>query len=534
MSARGSQSGGRSSEVERIIAAAEVDTTFAGKKARYRGRRSTWPGALALFLVAAGSVFGLVYYGIKLKNDVNDQVASDAAVRNIYSSGTAISDGRPTVEVTDITITNPAKYTDNKCQQPNFVSKNGKILAVMADNTEVQIDIKGVNWLGMENSKGVPEGLWDNTREGSTMYRVSQFLSNNNFNVVRLPLAVDSVMRNIDIDISLINTNSNRAFDSVTNYLKLLSLVVQGLGQSKIGVVLDFHVLSAFRAEESTGLWYGTAIQIADIKTAIDNLATLLCNSQHFNVMGIDLKDGLGLSATWGDGSDTDWAAAATDLGNYMLTACPSWLAFVQGIQGSSHKDLYDDKEIKSRFPAGSDLSNVKAAPIKLATSNKVVYSPKYFSSSYLPYQYFFDSSVSKGDMLEDYVESSDTKLRANVITNMGYMFGDTYETGAAVVLSTFGGLMGKSADLTPKLTSTRIVNVLIEQMLATEKSLAGGFWWTLNPDTYWSYPAPDNSNGTSQGLVDDTWRAANMDVLNYLAKMDNMTHVSFIPCITS
>lgn len=40
MSGRGSQSGGRSSEVERIIAAAEVDTTFAGKKARYRGRRS--------------------------------------------------------------------------------------------------------------------------------------------------------------------------------------------------------------------------------------------------------------------------------------------------------------------------------------------------------------------------------------------------------------------------------------------------------------------------------------------------------------
>lgn len=38
---RGSHSGPRSSEVERIIAAAEVDTTFAGKKAmRYRGRRS--------------------------------------------------------------------------------------------------------------------------------------------------------------------------------------------------------------------------------------------------------------------------------------------------------------------------------------------------------------------------------------------------------------------------------------------------------------------------------------------------------------
>lgn len=37
---RPSTSGVRNSEVERIIATAEVDTTFAGKKARYRGRRS--------------------------------------------------------------------------------------------------------------------------------------------------------------------------------------------------------------------------------------------------------------------------------------------------------------------------------------------------------------------------------------------------------------------------------------------------------------------------------------------------------------
>jgi hypothetical protein len=46
---RGSHSGPRSSEVERIIAAAEVDTTFAGKKAmRYRGRRSVRPLALRM------------------------------------------------------------------------------------------------------------------------------------------------------------------------------------------------------------------------------------------------------------------------------------------------------------------------------------------------------------------------------------------------------------------------------------------------------------------------------------------------------
>ncbi|TYZ65693.1 hypothetical protein PybrP1_009343 [[Pythium] brassicae (nom. inval.)] len=530
MSGRGSQSGGRSSEVERIIAAAEVDTTFAGKKARYRGRRSTWPGALGLFLIAAGSVFGIVYYGIKVKDDVNNQISSDAAVRQ-YSSGTPISDGRPVAQDPDITITNPASYTDNKCQQPNFVSKNGKIVAVLADSSEVQIDIKGVNWLGMERKDGVPLGLWDNTREGSTLYRVGQFLANNNFNAVRLPLTIDSVMRNVEVDIDKINTNSNRAFDGVTNYLRLLSLVVQGLGQFKIGVVLDFHVLSAQATDADTsGLWYGSSIQLADIQKAVDELAKTLCNGKHFNVMGLDLKDGLGASATWGDGSDTDWAAAATALGNHVLKACPKWLVFVQGVQGSAHKDKYNGVDIKNKFIAGSDLTGVATAPIKLATSGKVVYAPKYYSHSFLPQQYFFDKYTIDGDLLKDYVESPDPTLRKNVLQNMDYMFGATYQTGSAVVLSSFGGLLG-AADNTTMKTSTRVVQVAIEKMLASDKGLAGGFFWALNPDTYWSFPSPDAANATAAGLVDETWRAANMDVLKNLANMDKMASVKFIPC---
>lgn len=419
-----------------------------------------------------------------------------------------------------------------ECQQPNFVSKNGKIVAVFADSSEVQIDIKGVNWLGMEDKAGVPLGLWDNTRDGSTMYRVAQFLASNNFNAVRLPLTIDSVMRNVPVDFDKINTNSNRAFDDVTNYLRMVSLVVQGLGQHKIGVVLDFHLLSAQTAADSSGLWYGSSIQMSDIQKAIDELTKTLCNGKHFNVIGLDLKDGLGASATWGDNSDTDWAVAATTLGNYLLKACPKWLVFVQGVQGSAHKDVYDgNKEIKNKFLAGSDLTGVAKAPIKLTTSGKVVYAPKYYSSSFLPQQFFFDKSTVAGDMLEDYTELSDTTLRKNVLLNMDYMFGSTYQTGSAVVLSSFGGLMG-AADNTTQKTSTRIIQVAIEKMLASDKGLAGGFFWSLNPDTYWPYPSPDNSNPTAAGLVDETWRSANMDVLKNLANMDKMASVKFIPCI--
>ncbi|GLE09560.1 hypothetical protein PINS_up021288 [Pythium insidiosum] len=221
----------------------------------------------------------------------------------------------------------------------------------------------------------------------------------------------------------------------------------------------------------------------------------------------------------------------ATELGEHLVKTCPQWLAFVGGIQGGSRKDKYDgDRIIKTKFWAGSDLSNVKKTPIKLSKAGKVVYSPRYWTSSYQPMAYFFDDGDSKGDMLFKYKESPDDTLKKNVQANMNYMFGDALDSGAAVVLSSFGGLMGED-DKTPKKTSTRIVQILLEQMQATEKGLAGGFWYTLNPETVWSYPAPDDSNATTGGLLDTTWRAANQNVLKNLVKMDKMASVAYIPC---
>jgi len=489
---------------------------------------------LALFLLLVVSIAGVTYYGIKVHDGVNETVASsEAASEATYSDGTQIDDGSPTDSASDLSVTNPKTYTDRGCEPPNYISKNGRIFAQLADGTSTQLDIKGVNWKGMEDSKGVPKGLWDNTVDGDSLYRYAYFLKYNKFNVVRFPLSIDAVMRNTEIDGNLINTNSNRALASASRYNTLLGLMVQGLGQFNIGVVLDFHVLSS-SDDDSSGLWYGSSIKLADIKTAITTLAEAMCDSTHFNIIGIDLKDGLSTDATWGDGSDTDWSVAATELGNHLVTKCPKWLAFVQGVQGESHKDAYGDRSIKNTFLPGSDLSGVSTDPIALDTDNKVVYAPKYFSSSYLPRLFFFEDGTTNGDLLDDYVEYSDEDLLANVKLNLNYSFGAAFDTGMAVVLSSFGGLVG-DLDGTEEQTSTRIVKDLITQMAgSTEPFLAGGFWWTLNPDTTWPYPAPDDSNATAQGLVDDTWRVANMDVLDVLASMNStMDSVKFIPCST-
>lgn len=480
-----------------------------------------------------GSVAGLTYYGIQKHNDIRtESTDSSAAVEATYTSGDWIDDGGVEDATTDLTVTNPKTYTDKGCEQPNYVSKDGRIFAELSSGT-TQIDIKGVNWKGMQDSNGVPQGLWDNTLNGDTLYRFGYFLKKNKFNVVRLPLSIDAVLRNVEIETNMINTNSNRALASASRYNTLLGLIVQGLGQFNIGVVLDFDVLSTTETDD-TGLWYGTSIQLADIKSAISNLTEAMCDSTHFNIIGIDLKDSLSTDATWGDGSDTDWSVAATELGNHLVSECSNWLAFVQGVEGDSHKDTYGSRSIKNTFLPGSDLTGVYDNPIKLDTDNKVVYSPHYYSSSYLPKLFFFDSGTTNGDMLDDYVELADADLLTNVELNMNYSFGAAMDSGMATVLSTFGGLVG-DADKTTSKTSQRIIEDVIGRMTATTgQFLAGGFFYNLNPDTYWPYAAPDDDNQTTQGLVDDTWRAANMDVLDVLKAMNDMPSLEFIPCVAS
>jgi endoglucanase len=56
---------------------------------------------------------------------------------------------------------------------PDYQSKNGQIVAVAANGTEVPIQIKGVNWFGMETSLAVPFGLWENAENGTTAVSAS-------------------------------------------------------------------------------------------------------------------------------------------------------------------------------------------------------------------------------------------------------------------------------------------------------------------------------------------------------------------------
>ncbi|KAG1685051.1 hypothetical protein DVH05_009742 [Phytophthora capsici] len=66
-------------------------------------------------------------------------------------------------------VGNPKEYPDMGCELPDYQSKNGQIVAVSKNGTEVPVGIKGVNWFGMETSLAIPFGLWENMYNGTSV-----------------------------------------------------------------------------------------------------------------------------------------------------------------------------------------------------------------------------------------------------------------------------------------------------------------------------------------------------------------------------
>lgn len=50
----------------------------------------------------------------------------------------------------DGVVGNPKKYPPSVCELPDYQSKDGHIVAVSTNGTEVKLKIKGINWFGME------------------------------------------------------------------------------------------------------------------------------------------------------------------------------------------------------------------------------------------------------------------------------------------------------------------------------------------------------------------------------------------------
>ena len=184
--------------------------------------------------------------------------------------------------------------------------------------------IKGVEWKGMEESLA-PFGLNVHPMD----YYLS-FLQSEGFNSIRLPFNVDSVIKN---SILIEDACCSEAPELVNlPYLNIMRAVVKAAARRGIQVVLASTRLEPRlpAGVSGSGLWYSEAVTEPLVERAWDLIADGLCSM--WNVAGVDLS-AQPFRATWATGNAlTDWDAAATRLGNRVLTRCKRWLVFVQGV----------------------------------------------------------------------------------------------------------------------------------------------------------------------------------------------------------
>lgn len=513
----------RGSLVYRDIEAVEFSETDKPEHARdYKGRYRRWPGImLILFLIGTAGAL-ITVYAVKAHSD--STARAKVYEKNLFNSS-KIAGGKggegDDIISDDGAIGNPKSYPPSQCELPNYLSKNGHIVAVSANGTEVPLKIKGINWFGMETGQAMPFGLWDNAENGTTAYQVAAFLAHNNFNAVRLPVMVSHILKNPVPNTAIINKNANRGID-VTSYMSLLKSIVKVLQYRKIGVLISMHTLTF---SDNGKLWYNPDVSEADFLKSIDKLTAALCTKEYWNIMGIDLKNEPA-AATWGDGTATDFNLGAQRIANQMLKGCPQWMGFVEGIN-SQHTVNLDGASFNYYDWYGGGLQGAKTKGLEFAVKDKVVWAPHYYTPAVYPQLYLFGGGT-MGTGLQGYVELDDDALRRRIKGTMDDMFGFlASETGPAVLLGEFGGLY--STDMHPKKTTKRCTDFTIE--IITKPGWAGGFVWSLNPESEYQYNPADTPGRFVEGIVSSDWLSANKEYLQAMAAMDKMDNLIPFPC---
>ncbi|KAF0717830.1 Aste57867_2061 [Aphanomyces stellatus] len=470
--------------------------------------KKKWPILVAGLLVCVGAAVAIVVSTQKSPSKVSSQTSE---------GGGGVTDA----------VGGVLAAKSAKCLLPSYQSKQGKLWAISKNGTEIPIAIKGVNWFGMETGQQVPFGLWDNDQNGTNVTAIAAFLSANKFNSVRMPLSVESILKNRAVPPMLVNTKTNPTLD-LTSYVGVLQSITKSLGQHSLSVMLSMHTLDVLNNAGS--LWYGKDFTEDQFLTAIDVLTKNLCSNEYWNILGIDLKNEP-FAATWGDGEKKDFKAGAERIAARMLKGCPNWLAFVEGIN-QQHEITLDGEEYGYYDWFGGGLQPAKKSPPVLPVDNKLVYAPHYDNPSVFPQYYFYGGgNVSASNKIKNYIELANETLRRRVKSTMDDMFGFLNDhKGPAVLVGEFAGLYTK--DMHPMKTTQRVTDFTIQTIV--EDGYAGGYMWSLNPESGYQYNPADTEGNFVEGLLNDDWRTVNKPLLKAMQGLDGMKDLKPTPCFQS
>lgn len=239
--------------------------------------------------------------------------------------------------------------------------------------------LTGANWFGFNTTERVLHGLWSVNLE-STIAAIAE----RGFNVLRVPISTELLLEwrsgNAPAA-SNVNTGTNPELDGATTLEAFEALLVTSKAHG-LKVILDVHSAKADNAGHIAPLWTAEGISTEDFMVAWEWVAERYRDDD--TIVGFDLqnephgKPPEDPRATWGDGSDHDWRAVASEAAQRIHAVHPEALLLVEGIEATPA----DGEQWSSNDPGDYDITwwggNLRLAgdqPVD-GPADKVMYSP--------------------------------------------------------------------------------------------------------------------------------------------------------------
>ena len=339
----------------------------------------------------------------------------------------------------------------------NYLHTNGSKIMDAQGNV---VRLTGINWFGLETANYAPHGLWSHS-----MAFYLDTVKSEGYNCLRLPFC--SQLFDAGSTPNGVDANQNPDLVGLSG-IQIMDKVIAGCKARGIKVILDRHRPDS---GAQSSLWYTDAYSearwIADWKM----LATRYKGDD--TVIGCDLHNEPHTPSTWGDGSATDWAAAAERCGNAILSVNPNLLIVVEGIEKYGNLGYW----------WGGELAGAATHPVSLKVPNQLVYSPHDYPASLFPQTWFSDPTYP-------------ANLPSVWDTNWGYL---AKENTAPILVGEFGSRLGTTSDV-------QWFNALASYIKANNLSFT---FWCLNPNS-----------GDTGGLLNDDWTTINQTKQQILASI--------------
>ena len=354
----------------------------------------------------------------------------------------------------------------------NIFAHEGKLYA----NGE-RLHIKGVNWFGSEGRSGPPLGL---DKHPISWYM--SLLKTHKFNAIRFLFNHKTVLNDEMLEPpNEAKYGKGAAWEAPElarfKYVDMFLRLAEAAADAGILVMIACHRLNP-EAWPGDGKWYDKDVTESRVMDSWSIMAGKLC--KQWNVFAVDLQNEPH-SSSWGkDGGDSeDWGQAAGRLGNHVLSKCPRWMIFVEGVGYSPGAKDMDSGAAGIWW--GENLAGAKVAPVRLNDMSKLVYSPHTYGPSVYNQKYFTDNEFPR-----------------NMPDIWGPRFAFLVERGFAVCVGEMGGFYtGKDRSWQDWAFA-----------FMKEKGI-GFFYFALNP----------GSKDTG-GLLKDDWVTPEADKLAMLSKM--------------